>query len=686
MATESEENPEVSFNWGEYLDAVIKHLWIVVLAVIIGGVVATVLVSKQVVTYEARAVLMISDDQNRVLDSVKPVVDGQFENADMINTMIDSLLSYSFAQRIVERLHLNTDRDFLRSAGIEDKSLSVERAARVLNAMVKAQYRQGTKLLDIFVTTREARQSQFLANSYAKEYLTYIKDQRMDATQLVNKSLVDEAARLREKMRLSDAKMQSFREKERTPSLDAKLEEAQVKLNEASERVSKLEEQSLQIKRDLAAARVSVDSPQDLLRLPSVANEPRVAALTQSISEQERDLGLLSQRYRPKHPAYIAAKTNLEYSLQERENILKSVVGILDVSAKQTDAQIAQMKEARAGYEDALLQITSKSIDYNTLKREIDSDSAMYASVLERLKEVDTTENIGSIPVQIHQLAEDSTVRSSSAIKTIGMGLVGGLLAGMGIAIGLHMLDQSVKSVDEAEKVSGLPVVSTVPLIKGKTDLIAFNVRRGQAAEAFRTLRASQTVSHADSALRRIFLFTSSIPNEGKTFASSNFAVTLAQQNLRTLLIDADLRKPTLARLFSTKDTEAGLAEVLAGTAPLESVARVTEVPNLTLLTAGRLVENPSELLSTSAFRELLAKAMKDYDRVVIDSAPCIAVSDTFLVLPYVDACCLVVRAFSTPKAILKRAIKALSESKYPKANVILNGLPGRQLAYPGYY
>jgi capsular exopolysaccharide synthesis family protein len=630
---------------------------------------------------------MIADDQNRVLDTVKPVVEGQFQNAEMINTMIDGLISYSFAQRIVEHLHLNTDRDFLSAAGIDDKSLSVERAARILNSMVKAQYRLNTKLLDIFVTTRDPRESQFLANSYAKEYVAFIVEQRTNATQSANQSLVDEAARLREKMKLSDAKMQQFREKERTPSLDAKQEEAQLKLNDAAKRMAALEEQVLQIRRDLAAARVSADSPEELLRLPSVANEPRVAALTASISEQERNLNEISQTKRPKHPVYIEAKRNLDFTVNERNEILKSMIGILEITEKQTEAQLAQMKEVRAGYEDSLLQVSSKSIEYNTLKREIDSDSAMYASVLERLKEVDMTKAFNSIPVQIHQLADESTMRSSSAIKTIGMGLVGGLVVGIAIAVGLHMLDGSVKSVDEAEKISGLPVVSTVPLIKGKTDLIAFNVRRGQAAEAFRTLRASQTVQHSgDAKQRRVFLFTSSIPNEGKTFASSNFAVTLAQQNLRTLLIDADLRKPTLARLFSTKDTEAGLAEVLAGTSPLESVARPTEVPNLTLLTAGRLVDNPSELLSTSAFRELLTKAMKNYDRVVIDSAPCIAVSDTYLVLPYVDACCLVVRAFSTPKAILKRAIKSLSEAKYPRANVVLNGLPGRQLAYPGYY
>ncbi|MDD5200111.1 MAG: polysaccharide biosynthesis tyrosine autokinase [Terrimicrobiaceae bacterium] len=639
--------------------------------------------------YEARAVVFIAEKQSPVLDSVKPVVDGQFRNADMINTMVDVLGSYPFALRVVDRLKLNNDTAFLKSASIDEKRVPPERAARILGGMVRARYREGTRLVDITATNRVAAEAQILANGYAEEYLRYVFDQRADATQTANQSLIQEAERLRGKMRTSEEAMQSFRERERTASLENMQEEAQTKLTEVTSRATKLEDKLLQIKRDLAAARIGTNSPEDLLRLPSVANDPKVAALTASISEQERNMGLVVQRYRAKHPSYVSAKTGLQFSINERSRILKDAINVMETAFKQTEVQLDQARQTRIEYEKQMLGVTAKSIDYNDLKRELETDSAMYNAVLERLKEVDVTRSLSDTPVQIHQLADEPTVTSSSPPKTIAAGIFGGLIMGIAIAIGLHLFDQTIKTIDEAEHISGLSVFSHVPLIKGpksKRGLVAFTQRDGAAAEAFRTLRASLTLPDSAMDERSVFLFTSPLPAEGKTFASSNFAVTLSQQNLRTLLIDADLRRPGLSRLFLAEKQNAGLADVLSGSLPLEAALTPTEIPNLTVLSAGHSAPNPSELLSTPAFSKLLTEALKSFDRVVIDSPPCMAVSDTLLLAPRVDVCCLVVRAFATPKGVLKRALKILGEANCQPAGIVLNCLPPRNGDYYYYY
>ncbi len=679
MIAETESNGNGSFNLKEYYQAVVGRIWLPILGLILGCLLAAFLVSRHENLYRAKSVLFIEDQSTRVLDSMKPLVEEQFHNADMINTMVDILGGFPFALRVTERLKLNNDLAFLNVAGIDERSVTKEEAARLLVGMVKARYRENTRLLDITVTNRGAEEARILANSYAEEYLRFVLDRRTEFSRTANLSLVQEADRLRAKMRASEEAMQSFRERERTASLENMQEEAQTKLTEITLRASQLDDQMMQINRDLAAARVGTHSPEDMLRLPSVANDPRVSALTTSISEQERKLGVLSQRYRAKHPNYIAAKSGLQYSINERNSILQDSIKVLETALKQTEVQLQHTREVRGEYEKHLLNITAKAIEYNDLKREIQTDSAMYNAVLERLKEVDVTKSLNDAPVQIHELASEVVIDSSSPAKTVMASVFGGLIVSIGIAVGLHFIDQSVKSVDEAEEISGLSVFSAVPLIKsaaGERELVTLKKRDGLAAEAFRTLRAALTARDQLINGRRIFLFTSPLPGEGKTFSSSNFAVTLAQQGLRTLLIDADLRKPGIARLFSNRADQLGLTDVLSGELSLSEALTPVMIPNLHVLTAGHMVHDPSELLGTRAFDDLLRQCAQEYDRVVIDSTPCLVVSDTLLFARRVDVCCLVIRAFSTPKSVLRRAVKVLSDAQCHPEGLILNCLP----------
>lgn len=689
MTTENEMPESAAFDWKESLRAAWKRRWLIVACLILGVGVAFVLLAKKEVLYEARAVLFIDERVPGLLDNVKPLVNEQFNNADMINTMVDILGGYPFALRVTEQLNLNHDRDFLKAAGLEGENVTAEHAARVLNGMVKARYREGTRLLDITVRSKGAAESEKIANSYAQEYLNFVLDRRMVATRSANESLIQESERLRQRMRASETAMQKFREKERTASLESLQEEAQNKLTEITLRTSQLEDKEVQLKRDLAAAKAGSGSPEELLRLPSVANDLKVAALSSLIAEHERNISVLSQRYRPKHPTYMGAAAALQFSVTERNEILLDAVTMLDTTLQQTDVQLQQTRQTKSEYEAQLLKITAKAIDYNDLKRELESDSALYSSVLERLKEADVTKSFNDAPVQIHELASMPISDASSPIKTFAACTFVGLLSGLGIAIGLHFLDQSVKTIDEAEKISGLSVFSSIPLIKplkSGEGLVTFKNREGQAAEAFRSLRAVLASRERLVECRRILLFTSPMPGEGKTFTSSNFAITLAQQGLRTLLIDADLRRPGVANLFASAKGRAGLSDVLASTVSLDDALTPTKIPKLTLLTAGYAVSDPSELLAPEKLRALLKRAADDFDRIVIDSPPCLAVSDTILLAAHADVCCLVVRAFGTSKSVLKRAVKMLDEADCPPAGIVFNGLPSNGSDSYSYY
>ena len=235
----------------------------------------------------------------------------------------------------------------------------------------------------------------------------------------------------------------------------------------------------------------------------------------------------------------------------------------------------------------------------------------------------------------------------------------------------------------------------------------------GPVAEAFRNLRASLALLGPETE-RKVFLFTSAVPNEGKSFSSANYALALAQQGYRVLLIDGDLRRPSLHKIFRptskqsvAEDDSKGVVDCLVGAADIMSVVRTASAGQfeiaagekftatggqLSVLTGGRRAPNPAELLSGSAFIRLLSEATRLFDRVVIDSAPVLAVSDTLLMTPYVQTVCVVVYSGKTPRNAVQRALGMLTGAGGRPAGIVLNRLPKRRgrgyyyyYASPGY-
>ena len=682
-------------DWREYYHAIRERLWILLLCLTLAGIGAAIFMSRQEPRFRARSVLFLEQEQDRVLEKLKGVREEAVGSIDMINTVVDLLGSYPFAVRVAERAKLNDDPRFLASmppsAG---KSATIPEAASALTHCVSAGYRKNTRLIDIFVTHPDPALATTLANAYADEYLRSVFEKRTEANKAAQQFLLEEAERLRKKMRISEEAMQSFRERERAASLENLQESTQTKLTNLTSQLAQLEERMFQLDTDLKVARANAGNTDELLRLPSVATEQKVAKLTEAIAEQERAFMLLTQRYRAKHPAYIAARTQKDALVAERNSVLKNVVALLETGREHLEAQSEELKSARDEQEKKLLVVTGKSVENNDLKRELETDTAMHQSVLSRIKEIDVTKGLTDSPVRVHERAIGAGPVGITPLKVYGGGLFAGLVLGIGLILGLHFIDHSIQTVEQAEQATGLPVLSAIPKKKKQKGAIheraldSVTDRNGLIAESFRSLRASLAMlAHSDT--RRSFLFTSAMPSEGKTFCSTNFAATLGQQGFRTLLIDADLRKPTVSPIFFREHRKPGLSEVLSGQVTLDEAVIATEIENLAVLTAGGRAPNPSELIATPRMRELVQEALSQYDRVVIDTAPLLAVSDTLLIAPHVNVSCIVIRANSTSRKTAARAVRALSDIKCRPAGVVLNFLPtgpGREYYYSDTY
>lgn len=678
-----------AIDWREYFHAVVDRLWVVILSLIVAAIYAGFTLSEIETTYRARSVIFIEQESARILDpKLTEVRDEKIRSLDMINTVVDLLRSYPFAQRVAARLKLDQDPRFLSAAGIPAKDASPDRVAASLNRMSSAVFRTQTRLIDVYITSSDPNLSVKLANAFADEYIRYVFDRRSEASKSATQFLLEEADRLRKRMRVSEEAMQSFRERERAASIETLLSAAQSQVSEINQTQGRLEQQIRQIDNDLAVIHNQEQTLDQLLSLPSVASEPKVVQLTETLRSRERDLALVSQRYRAKHPTYIMLNTQIDMNLKDLNKVLFEAGGLLENTRKRLQIILDQTVASREVAETRLLALTGKAIEYNDIKREQETDQALYNSVLSRLKEVDVTKQLTESPVRIHEAAVGAAPIRPSATKTWIQSLLGGLIAGIGIAIVLFFLDTSVKTVDQVEQLTGVNVIAAIPKLSLTTRasvLVTNEERSGIVAESFRSLRASLTL-HQLNENARTFLFTSSMPSEGKTFCSSNYAVTLAQQGFNTLFIDADLRKPGGSIVFFGENRKPGLSEVLMRSCAMKNAIMPTHIDGLSILTAGGRAPNPSELLTFDNIERFLTEALSKYDRVVVDSAPLLAVSDTLLIAPHIDLCTLVVRAFGTPRKMVMRALKSLDETKTEAAGLVLNFLPSGRGGYYAYY
>jgi succinoglycan biosynthesis transport protein ExoP len=394
---------------------------------------------------------------------------------------------------------------------------------------------------------------------------------------------------------------------------------------------------------------------------PETSVDQHIADLNKEYSDAQAQVTLLQERYGPEHPKLIAAVALVDELHNELEK-------------SQADA----------------VKSSDQNSGYSTLKSDVDSDQAQLDSTQKQLQAA-----LASAHVEIPGISvvEQATLPYApirpNKIKTTAMGGFVGLICGLGFIIALYFMDSSVRTVAQAENVLGLPVIAAVPIVtdtEGRSVLPTFSDPQSFVAESFRGLRASLILQDREKPLKTI-LVVSAIPGEGKSFCAANLAVAFSQAGLKTLLIDADLRLPTLHTYFNLPPDQEnnGFLDVLAGHATLASAVIASPIAALELLLTTTAADSPAELLSGARLPLLLDEAAQIYDRIVIDSAPLNAVSDTMLIMQKADAILLVVRAAQTPASETKAAVQKISSSNMKPLGLILNYLAAHTLKSYAY-
>jgi capsular exopolysaccharide synthesis family protein len=469
-----------------------------------------------------------------------------------------------------------------------------------------------------------------------------------------------------------------------------------------------------------------------LLSVPGISGAAMVVEARRNINQIEAAITTLALRYKDKHPRMMAAKASLAEAKDKLRQAVLAQPPILRSALEQIKANEASLQQALQNQQGVAVNLNRTAIGYQELARQAETDRALYESVLRQIKDTNLAKDVKANAVSVIEHSPlPSFPISPRPTKMILMGLLGGLAVGLALVFGVDALDRSIKTVDQAESTLGLPVFAAVPdttdegpvsrlkrrskAFRSSNYRVVVETPESPAAEAFRNLRAALSLLGPE-AERKVSLFTSAVPNEGKSFTSANYSLALAQQGYRVLLIDGDLRRPNMHKIFrfpnarhnSDEDSGLGVTDCLVGETDIPSAARqipageiqlVDESVELTenilaatggqlfVLAGGRRAPNPAEILAGPLFGQLIAEAATQYDRVVIDSAPILAVSDTLLMTPHVQTVCIVVRAGKTPRPAVRRAITLLAKSGIRPAGLVLNRLRrGRGVGYYYYY
>jgi succinoglycan biosynthesis transport protein ExoP len=769
--------PKRGFDFRRFWHSLLEKIWIVLLCVLAGFFLALGYLARTPKLYQGHIVLEVEFQEPTIItgeENASHARSAFLASQEALRTIEQNLINQTLLARVIRSEGLAEDggRELLGQSIVSDGSSKAaarpatspstanatmavatfmpleEALGRALAEMVRPVIRRGTRLIDVYVTNRDPVMAQRLAEAVGREYIRNSIERRASFSQDALRYLLEEEERLKVNLQRSETAVAEYKEK--TPdalqlgggaaatgsqtgagSSGGRGGLVEDKLADLNSKLTAAKTERIRLEGELKQVEAVSDNVDALLTIPSVAASQNVADRRHDVAQLQATVASLSQRYLDKHPKMIAAQAALAEAKDALRRTVLAHPAVLGNMLDQARAAEASLQSTTREQEKAGLALNKAAISYQQLARQAETDRALYESVLRQIKETSLTKDLKTNAVSVieHSPLPGAPVSPNPA-KAIMLGLLGGLAAGLVFVLGADAFDRSIRTVDQAESTLGLPVLAAVPETNNEGLVTRLKKQRqgsgssayrlvvetpdAPAAEAFRDLRVALWLLGPE-AQRKVSLFTSALPNEGKSFTSANYSFALAQQGYRVLLIDGDLRRPNMHRIFrfpdaiknddSQENSGPGVIDCLLGETDVATAARPVpageiQIVNddiavtgdvhtanggtLSVLAGGRRAPNPAEILSGPYFGQLIAEASKLFNRVVIDSAPILSVSDTLLMTPHVQTVCIVVRAARTPRAAIRRAMSLLSASGIRPAGLVLNRL--RRSHGAGYY
>jgi capsular exopolysaccharide synthesis family protein len=527
------------------------------------------------------------------------------------------------------------------------------------------------------------------ANALAEQYKQQGLNLRLLASKEANEFLSEQLNDQRLKVQQAEERLQAFKERYgavavadgQSSIVVQKLTDLSGELTQA--RLTRIEKEALY--QQLVKVQ---ESPDTLETFPAIANNPLVQKTRSDIAALEnQNAQLVARGLGPNFGERVSIAAQLESKRRELDTqvnqIVQSVRSEFEVARAQEDS-LAEQLETQKGES---LSFDRRGIEYLALEREATSARQLFDNLMMRAQETGVTGEYRGSNVQVVDVAEVPRYPVlPNTRRDLMFALMAGLVLAIGLTFGLEYLDNRIKTPDEIKAHLGLPFLGLVPSVTAKEtggqSPLLDNGAPPAFAEAMRAIRTAVVFSSAADGARTVVV-TSTAPSEGKTLVSTNLASALGQAEQRTLVIDGDMRRPRVHEVFGCAQ-EPGLSNVLVGTAQLRTAIRQTSNPHLSVMPAGHIPPNPAELLGSAKYRRLLEELGQDYDWIVIDAPPVMAVTDAAVVANGASGVVFVIGAEMTPRRTAQTAIEQLTSARAKIIGAVLNRVNVRRHSY--YY
>lgn len=662
--------------------------------------------------YQATATLLIGGGEANLV-AIRDVYDVGAQRREFLMTQVEMLRSRGIAERVVDSLNLEDHDEFnqppkptlvekLREfIGIEADQPIMDPAVKsrqkrefIVNSLSKAIVVapvRNTQLIRISYESYSPRLAAAIPNAVINAYIEEQQMVRADVTEKATSWLSERLEGLRGKLEESERALNEFQQQEDLVDLQGVRGLASQELNETMA-------QLLEAKRALKDVQLlyhqvrQKDLPEEsLLSQPEVLNHPLIQTARQAETSALLGVTELARRYGPKHPVMQAAQDELESARAQLRSEIRKLVASIEVDYLQVRGKVQSLEAELSRAKSDLQSVAQKEIRYDELRREVQINSQLYNTFLTRFKE---TREVSGYETAAARLADPAIVprRPLASKKQLLILFAFVASAGLGVAIVvlLDLLKTGIRDPQDVSRKLGLPLMGMVPKVAiAEHDALPlysyFDAGHGQFSEAIRSLRTAVVLSRVENRAE-VICITSSAPSEGKTTVSINLSFSLGQLE-KVLLIDADMRRPSLGRRFDVAPSRPGLADLLSGRFSIDECIVRDKKSGIDIIPAGIRPEDPQRLLGSVQFQSVLKELRTRYDRILIDTPPVQAVSDVLVISRYVCSLLYVVRAEDTRVGIIRAAISRLLSLGIKPEGIILNTVTmDRKGAYSDQY